>query len=45
MKNKLIALAKPLLLGCMAFSWWITLDYPSAVFFGEYEYPTVPSKN
>lgn len=40
MKNKLIALAKPLLLGCMAFSWFIGCDIPSAIFFGEYTYPT-----
>lgn len=44
MKKKLLALTKPLLLGCMAFSWWISAYVPSVVFFGEYEYPTNSKK-
>ena len=27
------------LMGCMAFSFWISASYPCILFFGEYEYP------
>lgn len=40
MKQKLIAITKPLLAACMAFSWWFGSDIPSIVVLGEYPYPT-----
>lgn len=40
MKQKLIAIAKPLLATCMAFSWWFGNDIPSLLLLGEYSYPT-----
>lgn len=30
---------KTFLCGCMALSLWINLTYPSAIFFGEVQYP------
>ncbi|MGN0365341.1 MAG: hypothetical protein ACI4E5_05300 [Suilimivivens sp.] len=39
MKEKIVKLTKPLLLGCMALSMWVTIDFTSIIFFGEYEYP------
>lgn len=39
MKQKFIALTKPLLCACMAFSWWISCDVVSLLFLGEYPYP------
>lgn len=40
MKQKLIAMMGSLLTACMAFSWWIGSDLPSAFFLGEYTYPS-----
>lgn len=39
MKEKLIKLSKPLLLGAMALGGWIGVGFTSLYFFGEYEYP------
>lgn len=39
MKEKIVKLTKPLLLGCMALSMWVTIDIASMILFGEYEYP------
>lgn len=39
MKQKFIALTKPLLCACMAFSWFIGCDLPCILFLGEYPYP------
>ena len=39
MKQKLIAMMGSLLTACMAFSWWVSLDLPCALFLGEYKYP------
>lgn len=44
MKEKIVKLTKPLLLGCMALSFWATFDIASMVFFGEYEYPKAISE-
>lgn len=44
MKQKFIALTKPLLCACMALSCWISCSLPSIVFFGEYEYPANPDE-
>lgn len=40
MKTKLIKWSKPLLAACMALTTWLYVDIASAIFFGEYEYPT-----
>lgn len=41
MKQKLIALTKPLLVASMAFSWWIYGGSVTSLFLlGEYPYPT-----
>ncbi len=39
MKERLIRLARPLLVGCMALGAWMSFDITSIIFFGEYEYP------
>lgn len=39
MKQKFLTLTKALLCGCMAFSWWVGCDIPSAILLGEYAYP------
>lgn len=39
MKERLIRLARPLLVGCMALGAWMSFDITSVIFFGEYEYP------
>lgn len=39
MKERLIRLTKPLLVGCMALGAWVSFDLTSIIFFGEYEYP------
>lgn len=39
MRERLIRLARPLLMGCMALGAWVSFDIASAIFFGEYEYP------
>lgn len=39
MKEKLIKLTKPLLLTCMAWGAWMSIDIASILFFGEYQYP------
>ena len=40
MKQKLIAMMGSLLTACMAFSWWVGSDFPSALILGEIAYPT-----
>lgn len=40
MKQKLLALAKPLVGACLAFSWWVGCDGISLIFLGEYPFPT-----
>lgn len=44
MKEKLVKLTKPFLLGCMALGYWVSFDIASILYFGEYEYPTDPSE-
>lgn len=44
MKEKLVKLTKPFLLGCIALGYWVTIDIASALYFGEYEYPTDPNE-
>lgn len=39
MKEKLIRLTKPLLVACMIWGTWVSVDIASIIFFGEYEYP------
>ncbi len=41
MKEKIVKLTKPLLLGCMALSGWVGVGFTSIIFFGEYEYPLI----
>lgn len=40
MKAKLIKWSKPLLSACILLGTWVSFDIISAIFFGEYEYPT-----
>lgn len=40
MKKNLIDMTRSFLCACMAFSWWVSCDLPSVIFFGEYPYPT-----
>ena len=40
MKQKLIALAQPLLIACLGFAGWVGSDVVSVFFLGEYSYPT-----
>lgn len=40
MKQKLLALAKPLLIGCLGFAGWVGSTVVSGIFLGEYPYPT-----
>ena len=41
MKEKLLKLSKPLLLGCMALDIWFTCNSASIVFLGEYVHPKI----
>ncbi len=40
MKERLVRFTKPLLTACMALGILVSCDIVSAIFFGEYEYPT-----
>ncbi len=40
MKNWLVKISAPLLTTCMLWGTWISGDFASALFFGEYKYPT-----
>ena len=40
MKQKLIALSKPLMIACLGFAGWVGCDLVSFIFLGEYPYPT-----
>ena len=40
MKEKLLALAKPLVGACLAFTWWFGCDGVSGFLLGEYPFPT-----
>lgn len=40
MKQKLIALAQPLMIACLGFAGWIGCDLASLFLLGEYPYPT-----
>lgn len=44
MKEKFVNISRPLLYGCMALAAWFSWDIASAIFFGEYEYPQIPTK-
>ncbi len=44
MKEKLLKLSKPLLLGCMALDIWFTCYSASIVFLGEYAHPQISDK-
>lgn len=39
MKQKLIALSKPLMIACLGFAGWIGCDVVSLILLGEYPYP------
>ena len=39
MKKLFSPALRNVLMGCMAFSFWISASYPCILFFGEYEYP------
>ncbi|EEC56267.1 hypothetical protein BACPEC_02774 [[Bacteroides] pectinophilus ATCC 43243] len=39
MKKLFSPAVRNVLMGCMAFSFWISSSHPCVLFFGEYEYP------
>ena len=39
MKKLFSPAVRNVLMGCMAFSFWISASYPCILFFGEYKYP------